>query len=92
MMTVLMIMIQTLSLYALYNTSKRAELRKDRFSTWLQRPSRVMVITAWVLLAISFVAVINVSGLGAGIFIAFLSLMTTTSLIIILSPLRSGGK
>ncbi|MGC3945507.1 MAG: hypothetical protein QM762_13490 [Chryseolinea sp.] len=91
-MTVLMIFIQTLSLYALYNSSKRAELRRDAFSVWLQKPARWIAPTAGVLLLVSFILITTLKGFGAGIFLAFVSVMTTASLIVILSPLKTGRK
>lgn len=88
-MTLLAISIQTLSFYCLYNTSQRAILSKDTFSVWLQGRTLFSKVAGISLLVLSFVLLVIAQGLGTGIFIAFLSLMTCGSLIVLFIPLKS---
>lgn len=83
------LIVLTVSFYMLYNTSKRAGLRRDIFSTWLQQHMLFSKITGLILLFVSFSTLIATEGLGVGIFIGFLALMTFGSLIILLVPLKS---
>jgi hypothetical protein len=71
----------------LYSTSKRAELRKDSLSVWLQGHTLFSTIGGLLLLAASFVLLVIALGFAVGIFAAFILLMTTGSLIILLVPL-----
>jgi len=86
-MIVLAILVQLVGFYALYNTSQRAELRKDKISSWLQRHRTFSTIAGLSFLASSFLFLIAVQGLGAAILNGCVLLMTIGSLIIILSPL-----
>jgi hypothetical protein len=64
-------------------------LSKDSFSVWLQGHTRFCQIAGLILLAASFGLLIIAQGLATGIFIAFLSLMTGGSLIVLFIPLKS---
>lgn len=75
--------------YALYNTSKKAVLQKDRVSVWLQANRGVSKSLGIFCLLISFVLLVIEQGIGTGILTGFILLMTVGSLIIILSPLIS---
>lgn len=91
-MTLLALVIQTLSFYMVYNTSRRAVLRRDAFSVWLQRHTLLATIAGLLLLGISFIVFVIAQGFGAGIFIGALSLMTIGSLIVMLVPLKTNRR
>lgn len=88
-MTVLAVLIQALAFYCMYNTSQRAQLRKDRWSAWLHSHSRVSNIAGLLLLILSFLLMITGLGFGAGVLATFLSFMTLGSLIILSVPLTT---
>lgn len=88
-MTILAVLIQTLAFYCMYNTSQRAQLRKDRWSVWLHSHSRVSIIAGLLLLVLSFLLMVTGLGFGAGVLAAFLSFMTLGSLIIVSVPLTT---
>jgi hypothetical protein len=87
-MTVLALIIQILAFYLLYNASKRAQLRRDAFSVWLQGHASFSKIAGLMLLVIAFALFIVAEGLGVGVFIGFLALMTVGSLIVLFAPLK----
>ena len=75
--------------YALYNTSHKAVLQKDRVSVWLQRNRNWSKVIGIFCLLLSFALLVTEQGIGAGILTGCILLMTVGSLIIILSPLIS---
>lgn len=75
--------------YALYNTSEKAVLQKDRVSVWLQRNRSISKVIGILFLLVSFALLVAEQGIGAGILTGFILLMTVGCLIIILSPLTS---
>ncbi len=75
--------------YALYNTSEKALLRKDRVSVWLQRNRSFSKVIGIFCLLVSFALLAMEQGIGAGILTGFILLMTVGCLIVILSPLIS---
>jgi hypothetical protein len=87
-MTILAIAIQILAFYLLYNSSKRAHLSNDTFSVWLQGRTLLSKIAGLILLVIAFLLFIVAEGLGVGVFIGFLVLMTVGSLIVLVAPLK----
>lgn len=87
-MTLLALSIQILAFYLLYNASKRAQLRQDAFSRWLQGHALFSNISGLVLLVAAFVLFIAAQGFGVGIFIGFLALMTVGSLIVLFAPMK----
>lgn len=87
-MTLLALVIQIPAFYLLYNASKRAQVRNDAFSVWLQGHALFSKISGLMLLAISFALFIVGEGLGVGVFIGFLTLMTVGSLIVLFAPLK----
>lgn len=75
--------------YALYNTSEKAVLQKDRVSVWLQHNRSISKVIGILFLIVSFALLVAEQGIGAGILTGFILLMTVGCLIIILSPLIS---
>lgn len=75
--------------YALYNTSEKAVLQKDRVSVWLQHNRNISKVIGILFLLISFALLVAEQGIGAGILTGFILLMAVECLIIILSPLIS---
>jgi hypothetical protein len=73
--------------YALYNTSEKALLRKDRISIWLQRNRSLSKVVGIFCLLTSFALFAMEQGMGAGILTGFILLMTVGSMIIIVFPL-----
>lgn len=87
-MTLLALVIQILAFYLLYNASKRAQVRNDVFSTWLQGHVLFSKIAGSILLTVAFSLFIVAEGLGVGVFIGLLTLMTAGSLIVLFTPLK----
>jgi hypothetical protein len=87
-MTLFALILQILAFYLLYNTSKRAQLRSDAFSLWLQGHASFSKTAGFLLLVIAFALFIAAEGLAVGMFIGFLALMTVGSLIILFAPLK----
>jgi uncharacterized membrane protein len=87
-MTLFALVIQTLAFYLLYNASKRVRVRNDAFSAWLQGHALFSKIAGLVLLAVAFSLFVVVEGLGVGVFMGFLALMTVSSLIVLFAPLK----
>lgn len=81
------LMIQVLSFYLLYNTSKRAVLRTDKLSIWLQQHLILSTVAGLLLLIGSFILFVIDHGFAVGLFAGFLSLMITASLTVVLAPL-----
>jgi hypothetical protein len=75
--------------YALYNTSNKAVLQKDRVSVWLQYNHGLAKVLGIFFLLASFALLVAEQGIGAGVLTGYILLMTVGSLIIILSPLIS---
>ena len=88
-MTILATTIQLLGFYMLYNTSARAELRRDAFSLWLQQNRIVSKVTGLVLLIGSFILLTLAQGLGSGVLYGTVLLMTLASLVVLFVPLKS---
>ena len=86
-MTLLSIVVCVIGFYLLYNISKRANVREDRFSLWFQRHPVLSATLGLSLLIISFVVLIVEYGLGTGTLFGFTILMTIGSLVILLTPL-----
>lgn len=86
-MTAAAILIQAIAFYSLYNTSGRTMLSRDSMSVWLQGHTFFSKSAGLILLIFSFSLFVAAQGLAVGIFIGFLSLMTTGSLIILFVPL-----
>lgn len=76
-----------LGFYVLYSTSKKAILNTTKVDVWLQNHPKVSKILGLILIAGSFGLLMNYYGIGAGIFIAFIILITIGGLVIILIPL-----
>lgn len=78
-----------LGFYALYNTSKKAQLYTIfKIEKWFQKNERKGKIIGLGLLLIPIIILTLYRGLGAGILIWFILLMTIGSLTIIISPIR----
>jgi len=86
-MALIVLMVQISSFYMLYNTSKRAVLRSDKLSLWLQRHEIFSTLIGLMLLSVSFILFIVDLGFAAGLFAGFLSLMITASLTVVMAPL-----
>ena len=86
-MIILAILLQTLSFYMFYNTSRRVRLSRDRFSSLMQKERTATLIGASILLLISFATAIAPLGFAVGLFAGMLSLMTIASLMILFVPL-----
>ena len=80
-------LVLTAGFYALYNTSEKAVLQKNRVSVWLQHNRNISKIIGILFLLVSFALLIAEQGIGAGILTGCILLMTVACLIIILSPL-----
>lgn len=86
-MALIVLMVQFSSFYMLYNTSKRAVLRSDKFSLWLQQHGIFSTLIGIMLLAVSIILFMVDLGFASGFFAGFLSLMITASLTVVLAPL-----
>lgn len=91
-MILLIILIQLIGVYSIYNTSEKAVLLKDSFSTWFQEYTSLAKLIGSIFLIVSFILIIFIQGLAAGILMGFVLLMTISCLVIILSPLNSEKK
>ena len=87
-MTLLALTVQILAFYLLYNASRRAQRRNDAFSVWLQNHTLFSKIIGLILLAMAFALFIVAEGLGVGVFLGFLTLMTVGSLMVLFAPLK----
>lgn len=81
-----------LGFYTLYNTSKKAKLNITKVDKWLQHYPKISKLISLILITGSFGLLMNYYGIGAGIFISFIILMTIGSMIIIITPLFSKRK
>lgn len=86
-MTALAILASLTGFYLLYNTSARADVRKDKVSLWFQRRPLLAKITGLLILITGFVVFVIDNGFGVGMLFGFVALMTSGSLIVLLSPL-----
>ena len=86
-MTLIAILASLAGFYLLYNTSARADVRKDKVSLWFQRQPLLSKIIGLTILLISFIAFVIANGFGVGLLFGFVALMTSGSLIVLLSPL-----
>lgn len=78
-----------LGFFMLYNTSKKVRFSEsDKFGRWLQQHSAMATSLGLLFIAVSFLILIFQLGLGVGILTAFLLLMTSAALIIVIAPLR----
>lgn len=79
-----------LGFYTLYSASKRRYL--NRLDKLLQNHAKVSKPIGLLLLISPFILLIRAYGFTAGIFIAIISLITISSLVVILAPLLSEKK
>lgn len=86
-MTILLFLLVLIGFYSLYSTSKRAKLNNTKVDLWLQNHTKICRPFGILLLIVAFVLSAILYGIGAGIFVAFVLLMTIGSLIVVLSPL-----
>lgn len=86
-MTLIAIATSLTGFYFLYNTSSRADVRQDKLSRWLQRQPFLSKAIGLCLLSVSVISFVLSYGLGVGVLFAFVTVMTSASLIILLSPL-----
>ena len=86
-MIVLLFLLVFLGFYASYSSSKRAKLNHTIIDRWLQDHTKISQPFGVLLLIAAFVLSAKLYGIGAGIFVAFILLMTIGSLIVVLSPL-----
>lgn len=78
-----------LGFYTLYNTSKKASLYTTfKMEKWFHRNENSGKIIGVLLLLIPFIILIPYRGLGSGILIWFILLMTIGSLTIIITPIK----
>ncbi|MEQ6118913.1 hypothetical protein [Reichenbachiella sp. MALMAid0571] len=78
--------------YILYRTSKRVEFKPSKAQRWVYNNTKLTRSVGLVLLLVSFCLLSTHYGIGAGIFMAMIVLMTIASLVIIISPLRRGNQ
>lgn len=71
----------------MYSTSKKVKLKKAKANKWLQDHTKISKSFGVLLLIAAFVLSTMLYGIGAGIFVAFILLMTIGGLIVVLSPL-----
>lgn len=86
-MTILLFLLVHIGFYFLYSTSKRAKLNNTKVDLWLQNYTKISKLSGALLLIAAFGLSVILYGIGAGIFVAFILLMTIGSLIVVLSPL-----
>jgi hypothetical protein len=86
-MTLVAIAASLAGFYLLYNTSVRADFRRDKVSLWLQRHTLLSRRSGVLVLMGSFAIFVMCCGLGSGILFGFVTLMTTGSLVTLFSPL-----
>ncbi|MCV9933744.1 hypothetical protein OIU80_15790 [Flavobacterium sp. LS1R47] len=78
-----------ISFYTLYYTSKRAVLSYDfSFEKWMQRNPKQTKITGLCLLLLAYLLWLLSASLGSATLFFFIQLMTISSLVIILTPLK----
>lgn len=78
-----------ISFYTLYYTSKRAVLSYDfSFQKWMQRNPRQTKITGLCLLLFAYLLWLLTASLGSATLFFFIQLMTISSLVILLTPLK----
>jgi len=83
------ILLVIIGFYLLYTTSKKMDApRLFGFENQLLQNKAVSKIIGLLLLILSCVLTVIVFGLGAGIFLFFINLMTVASLIVLLAPLK----
>ncbi len=86
-MTLLAILSSLIGFYLLYNTSARADVRKDKVSLWFQRRPLLSKISGLTILFLSFIFFVIAEGFGVGMLFGFVSIMTCGCLIVLFSPL-----
>lgn len=86
-MTILLFLLVFLGFYSLYSTSKRAKLNNTKIDLWLQDHTKISKLSGALFLIAAFGLSVILYGIGAGIFVALILLMTIGSLIVALSPL-----
>lgn len=78
-----------ISFYTLYYTSKRAVLSHDfGFEKWMQRNPKQTKITGLCLLLFAYLLWLLTASLGSATLFFFIQLMTISSLVILLTPLK----
>lgn len=86
-MTILLFLFVLIGFYSLYSTSKRAKLNNTKVDLWLQNHTKISKLSGVSLLIAAFGLSVILYGIGAGIIVVFILLMTIGSLIVVLSPL-----
>ncbi|MCV9928040.1 hypothetical protein OIU83_10275 [Flavobacterium sp. LS1R49] len=78
-----------ISFYTLYYTSKRAALSHDYgFEKWMQKNPKQTKITGLCLLLLAYSLWLFTTALGSATLLFLIQLMTISSLVIILTPLK----
>src|SRR5690606_18341393 len=88
-MVTFILFISSLGFFLLYNTSKKIELSQSLFiERWAQNRLTTGKVTGWLLFTIALIISIIYFGVGVGIFLFTVVLMTVASLIVLLAPLK----
>ncbi|MHA7941679.1 hypothetical protein ACJOV8_001190 [Formosa sp. 3Alg 14/1] len=83
------ILLVIIGFYLLYTTSKKMDAPNLLgFENKLVQHQSASKIAGFILLILSCILTIKVFGLGAGIFLFLINLMTVASLIVLLAPLK----
>ncbi|MAM18363.1 MAG: DUF3325 family protein [Bacteroidota bacterium] len=77
-----------LGFYCWYLSSKRVKQSGSKFQKWMNNRPNFTKVTGSIFLIISCMLLVKSSGVGAGIFLFFIVLMSLASLTILLVPLR----
>lgn len=88
-MVTFIVILSSLGFYMLYNTSKRADLSRSFFiELWVQDNPKAGKAMGLSLNFIALVISLFYFGIGSGIFLFFVILMTVASLVVLIAPLR----
>jgi hypothetical protein len=88
-MVTLIVVISLLGFFLLYNTSKKADLSRSFFiELWVQDNPKAGKLMGLLLISIALLISLFYFGIGSGIFLFFIILMTVASLVVLIAPLR----
>jgi hypothetical protein len=88
-MVTLIVVLSLLGFYLLYNTSKKVQLSRTLFiERWAQDNSTAAKYSGLLLFIVGLVISMLSFGIGSGVFLFFVILMTVASLVVLLAPLK----